>query len=48
MDGYAPLSPTVVKDWAYLKRVTVLPHEFDALVMLDDCRRNPPAETEDG
>ena len=48
MDGYAPLSPTVVRDWAYLKRLVVLPHEFDALVMLDDCRRNPPKETDDG
>jgi hypothetical protein len=47
LNGLLPLSPTVVRDWAFLQQIYVLPHEFDALLMLDTVRRNPPAEKKD-
>ncbi len=48
MDGLAPLSFATVDSWARLTDRAPLPHEVDALLVLDGVRRHPPTEVTDG
>lgn len=42
--GLAPLSFTTIRHWADLKDIDVLPHEVDALIVLDGAMRDPGEE----
>jgi hypothetical protein len=44
MDGLAPLSYSTMQAWAALTGRHPLPHEVQALMLLDLVRRNPPPE----
>lgn len=46
--GFAPLTPTVVRDWFALVDREIAPHEVRALMTLDAVRNHPPKETDDG
>lgn len=41
MNGLAPLSHSTIDAWARLKRLTIEPHEVDALLWLDGIMLNP-------
>jgi hypothetical protein len=41
MEGVAPLSYDTIAKWAMLTGRDPMPHEVDALLMLDAVRRNP-------
>lgn len=41
MSGANPLTYTTIMDWAVLTDRTVLPHEVQALFLLDAVMRNP-------
>lgn len=41
MGGLSPLSYTTIADWSRLKRVDVLPHEVEAVIILDSILFSP-------
>lgn len=47
MDGLAPLSFSTIAHWAQLTHREPLPHEVDALILLDTARRHPPPADKD-
>lgn len=44
--GLAPLSPTVLRDWADLMGIRMMPQEVEAMLMLDSVRIATPKDAE--